>query len=91
MKRPNLNKQELKRTKLRQMVYKRLIEDFFIQSKYKRTEILKVCISDLKFKYSTTKIMQIVELNCHSFNIYLFKHEQPSNLLTIAQDLLLFV
>ncbi len=36
-KKPNINKQEIKKTKLRQMVYKRLLEDFFIQSPYKRT------------------------------------------------------
>jgi hypothetical protein len=37
MKRPNINKQEIKKTKLRQMVYRRLMEDFYIRSKYKRT------------------------------------------------------
>jgi hypothetical protein len=37
MKRPNINKQEIKKTKLRQMVYRRLLEDFYIRSKYKRT------------------------------------------------------
>ena len=42
------------------------------------TETLKVCINEFKFKIAKTKIMQIVQLNCHMCNAYIFKDEDPS-------------
>ena len=36
-KRPTVNKVRLKQAKIRQIVYRRLLEDFSPQSKYKRT------------------------------------------------------
>ena len=34
---PIMTKDQIKQAKLRQFIYKRLLEDYFVQSKYKRT------------------------------------------------------
>jgi len=47
-------------------------------------------MSELKLKYSLTKIMQIIQLNFHSLNIYLFKHENPSDLINLFDTYSLF-
>ena len=81
----NFTKTAMKQAKLRQMIFKRLLEDFSIHSKYKQTETIKICINELSFKYSTTKIMQIIQLSCHLCNVYIFKDEEPNNLIPLFE------
>lgn len=81
----NLTKTDIKQAKLRQMIFKRLLEDFSIQSKYKQTETIKICVNELSFKYSTTKIMQILQTSCHLCNVYIFKDENPNSLIPLFE------
>ena len=76
IKKPNITKAQMKQAKLRQIIYKRLLEDFLQQSKFKRTEMIQICLNDLKFKYSITKIMQVIQLNLNMLNCYFLKDEK---------------
>jgi vacuolar protein sorting-associated protein 13B len=76
IKKPNITKDQMKQAKLRQIIYKRLLEDFLQQSKFKRTEMIQICLNDLKFRYSITKIMQVIQLNCNMLNCYFLKDEK---------------
>lgn len=78
-------KSDIKQAKLRSMIFKRLLEDFSLQSACKQTETLKIYINELKFKYSRTKILQIVQLNCYMFNIYIFKDEDQNSLIPLLE------
>lgn len=78
-------KSDIKQAKLRSMIFKRLLEDFSLQSASKQTETLKIYINELKFKYSRTKILQIVQLNCYMFNVYIFKDEDQNTLIPLFE------
>lgn len=73
----------MKKAKYRQIIYKRLLEDFISDSKHGNTEVLRFCINDLKFKYSLTKIMQIFQLNWNMCNIYMIKNDNLGNISAI--------
>jgi hypothetical protein len=74
----NLNKIQIKKIRLRHMVYRRLMNDFSpsTSSSPKRQQIgqLKLIINDTKLKYSVTKIMQIFELNCNTISSYMLNY-----------------
>lgn len=75
IKRPFINKLQMKKAKYRQIIYKQLLRDFIRSTKYKNSETLRFSINDLKVKYSLTKIMQIIQINCNMCNLYLFKND----------------
>lgn len=80
IKRPFLNKHLMKKAKYRQIMYKQLLRDFIRSNKYKNSESLRLSINDLKFKYSLTKIMQIIQLNCNMCNLYMFKNDHTGKI-----------
>ena len=69
----------MKKAKLRQILYNKLLEDFLLESKCAKT-VLRFGINDLKIKYSLTKIMQIVQVNWNMFNIYLIKNDNTGKI-----------
>ncbi|CAF0864916.1 unnamed protein product, partial [Brachionus calyciflorus] len=75
IKRPFMNKIQMKKSKYRQIIYKRLLHDYIRSTKYNKSEIVRISINDLKAKYSLTKIMQIIQINCNMCNLYLFKND----------------
>ena len=81
LRKPSISKSQIKQAKLRQVVYKRLLDDLTEHSKHtKQTEVIRVALNELKLKYSLTKIMQIVQLNCNMLNVYLANtqhHDSP--------------
>jgi len=70
MRHMSVSKSAVKQAKLRQMIFNRLLEDFSSRSKYGLSETLKVCVNELRLKYSLTKMMQIVEASCVACNVY---------------------
>lgn len=75
IKRPFINKLQMKKAKYRQIMYKQLLRDFIRCTKYQNSETLRFSINDLKAKYSLTKIMQIIQINCNMCNLYMFKND----------------
>jgi hypothetical protein len=74
--RPNFKKYHMKKAKLRQIIYKKLIEDYLSESKQGKTEVLRFGINDLKFKHSITKIIQIFQVNWNMCNLYLINNDK---------------
>ncbi len=70
----SLFKYHMKKAKLRQIIYNKLIEDILLQSKNGKT-VLRFGVNDLKLKYSLTKIMQIFQVNWNMCNIYMIKND----------------
>jgi len=75
----SVNKQAVKQAKLRQIIFNRLLED------YKLGETLKVCISELKTKYSLTKMMQIVDISCHGCDVYVVRNDNGNSLIPLME------
>ncbi len=85
MRHMSVSKSAVKQAKLRQMIFNRLLEDFSSRSKYGLSETLKVCVNELRLKYSLTKMMQIVEASCVACNVYAVRGGDASVLIPLVE------